>query len=250
MNHWRTISVLPPRELKALQNRTLRHFIRRTLYPFSPYYHRLFNRNKIDPARIKTVEDLKVVPFTQKEDLLPTRENPDRFFDFVLQPQEATIRKYWRKDKWLWFALLGAVKGKGYVRRILREEYRPVFLTATTGTTNQPASFLYSGYDLENLRQFGYRLLEVLGGWEDSRAVNLFPYAPHLAFWQTVFAGFSHHNFMLSTGGGKVMGTEGNIETICKVKPNIVIGIPGYLYHLVRTAKEMGKDFSFVQKVV
>ena len=55
---------------------------------------------------------------------------------------------------------------------------------------------------------------------------------------------------MLSTGGGKVMGTQGNIEAICKVKPNFLIGVPGYLYHLIRAAREQGKDFSFLEKIV
>ena len=46
------------------------------------------------------------------------------------------------------------------------------------------------------------------------------------------------------------MGTQGNIEAILKVKPDIVIGVPGYLYHLVRSAKQMNKDFSFIKKVI
>jgi phenylacetate-coenzyme A ligase PaaK-like adenylate-forming protein len=143
-----------------------------------------------------------------------------------------------------------ALRGKGYVHKRLEREYRPVFLTATTGTTNQPVSFLYSNYDIDNLRINGFRILEVFKAGRDDRAVNLFPYAPHLAFWQTVFAGLQHNNFQLSTGGGRVLGTQGNIEAISKVRPNMLIGVPSYIYHLVRSAKEAGKDFSFIQKVI
>lgn len=250
MNDWDRLSFLPIGELREIQNRKLRDFISRQIYPFSPHYHRLFNQHKINPRYIKTVEDLKILPFTKKEDFLPTRDSPSRFLDFILQPNEGLIKKHWAKNKLLELVLLKAIKGKEYLKQRLEEEYRPIFLTATTGTTNQPVSFLYSNFDIENLRISGYRLLEVFKGRGDIRGVNLFPYAPHLAFWQTVFAGFSHNTFLLSTGGGKVMGTQGNIGAISKIRPNFLIGEPSYVYHLIRSARESGKDFSFVQKVV
>lgn len=250
MNDWNRLSFLSRGELREIQNRKLRNFISRQIYPFSPYYRRLMDQHKIKPKYIKTVEDLKILPFTKKEDFLPTRDNPRRFLDFVLAPDERLIKKYWPKNRLLWLALLKVIKGKGYLKQRLEKEYRPIFLTATTGTTYQPVSFLYSSFDIENLRISGYRVLEVFRGKKDIRGVNLFPYAPHLAFWQTVFAGLSHNSFLLSTGGGKVMGTQGNIEAISKIRSDILIGEPSYIYHLIRSAKELGKDFSFVQKVV
>lgn len=250
MNDWDKLSFLPQQELREIQNKKLRSFISSKVYPFSPYYRKLFDEHKIKPQYIKTVEDLKIIPFTQKEDLLPTQDNPKRFLDFVLQPDESLIKKYLPKGQLLGIALLKALRGDKYLKQRLGKEYRPIFLTATTGTTNQSISFLYSDYDIQNLHISGYRLLEVFAGTGEIRGVNLFPYAPHLAFWQTVFGGISHNAFLLSTGGGKIMSTEANIEAIIKIRPNVVIGVPSYVYHLVRTAKEMGKDFSFVQKVV
>src|SRR3989338_5878545 len=250
MNNWNKISLLPVKELREIQNQKLSNFISRQIYPFSPYYRNLFDQHKIKPRYIRTVEDLKIIPFTRKEDLFSTKEHPNRFIDFILHPDEALIKKYWPKPKLLKMAFLKAAKGGEFLKERLQKEYRPIFLTATTGTTSQPVSFLYSDYDIENLRISGYRLLEVFSGKGDIRAVNLFPYAPHLAFWQTVFAGIAHDNFLLSTGGGKVMGTQGNIDAISKAQPSIIIGVPSYMYHLIRTAKELNKDFSFVEKVV
>lgn len=250
MDNWKHLSFRPWEELKELQNRKLRYFIATQLYPFSTRYRSLFDKHKIKPQHIKSAADLKIVPFTKKEDLLPAKENTQVFLDFILRPDEKLIKKYWGKDKLLCLALTGAIRGKQYVKDKLAKEYRPIFMTATTGTTQQPVSFFYSNFDIENLRVSGYRLLEVFGAGEDIRAVNIFPYAPHLAFWQTVFGGFAHNNFLLSTGGGKVMGTQGNIDAISKVKPSIIIGEPNYIYHLARSAKEQNKDFSFVQKVI
>jgi len=264
MDNWKHLSFRPWKELKELQSSKLRFFITRQLYPFSPYYRALFDKHKIKPEYIRTQEDLRIIPFTSKEDFLPKKDkpkgnglasnsqshNPQRFRDFVLQPDEKLIKKYWPKNKLIWLALQKLAKGKDYVNEKLNKEYRPIFLTATTGTTNQPVSFLYSNFDLYNLQIYGYRLLEVFATGENDRAVNMFPYAPHLAFWQTVFAGIAHNNFVLSTGGGKTMGTQGNIDAISKVSPAVIIGEPNYLYHVIRTAKESGKDFSFVKKIV
>lgn len=249
MDNWNKLSFLPQKELREIQNRKLRFFLSCELYPFSPFYQKLFNRHKINPRHIRTLEDLRIIPFTKKEDFL-SQDSQNAFEGFVLRPDEKLIKKYWRLDKLLYLALIRAIKGSGYLKSRLEKEYRPIFLTLTTGTTNQPIPFLYSDFDIENLRIFGYRLLEVFKATPECRAVNLFPYAPHLAFWQTVFAGLSHCNFLLSTGGGKVMGTLGNIEAISKAKPNILIGVPSFIYHIVRQAKELGRDFSFIEKVI
>ena len=250
MDNWKRLGFLPLKELKELQNRKLRHFISTQLYPFSPYYRNLFDRHKIKPRHIKTIDDLKIIPFTSKNDLLPNKDNPQVFRDFILQPDETLVKKYGSKNKLLWLGLVKAIKGKSFLLEQLQKEYRPIFLTATTGTSNQPVSFLYSDFDIRNLHISGYRLLEVFGAGGDVRAVNLFPYAPHLAFWQTVFAAIAHNNFLLSTGGGKLMGTQGNVDAISKVSPEILIGEPNYLYHLLRSARELGRDFGFIRKII
>src|SRR3989338_573554 len=250
MDYWNKLSFLPPEDLRKLQNKKLRDFLNNQLYPFSPYYRRLFDRYKINPRRIRTVEDLKIIPFTRKDDFLPQGASPHGFMDFILQPDEAAIKKYRPKCGLFKMGLLKLVRGKGHIKARFNKEYRPIFLTATTGTTHDPVSFLYTDFDITNLRISGYRLLEVFKAKSRIRAVNLFPYAPHLAFWQTVFAGLTHDNFVLSTGGGKVMGTQGNIEAIKKVNPDVLIGVPSYLYHVARSAKEMKLHLDSVQKVI
>ena len=42
--------------------------------------------------------------------------------------------------------------------------------------------------------------------------LSMFPFAPHLAFWQTHYAGTEFGVFLLSSGGGKTVGTDGNIR--------------------------------------
>jgi phenylacetate-CoA ligase len=55
-------------ELEALQNRRLREVIRHA-YENVPYYHELFNTVGLSPEDISTVEDLKYIPITTKDNL-------------------------------------------------------------------------------------------------------------------------------------------------------------------------------------
>ena len=85
---------------------------------------------------------------------------------------------------------------------------------------------------------------------QEMRIANLFPYAPHHAFWQVVFAGLETGMMTLSTGGGKVMGSSGDLRAISRSRAEALIGVPGYLYHLLRRGATEGVDMSAVKAVV
>ena len=223
-------------------------FINTQAYPFSPYYRKLFDDKKIDPKQIRTREDLKRIPFISKSDLID-KDNPQRFKDFILQPDKEKISRSWPKGRLLARAIQAYFKGRP-VEQDLAREYRPMFMTFTTGTTNSPVPFLYTRYDLDNLNVSGSRMIELFNIQGDERIMNLFPFAPHLAFWQTFFGAVEAGVFSLSTGGGKVMGTEGNLTALLRVKPQAILGVPSYIYHLVRYAQEKGHDLSFLKKIV
>ncbi|MCA8977653.1 MAG: AMP-binding protein, partial [Planctomycetes bacterium] len=82
------------------------------------------------------------------------------------------------------------------------------------------------------------------------RVANVFPYAPHLAFWQVFSAGQATGMMVLSTGGGKVMGSSGDLRALSRLKADALIGVPGYVYHLLRKAAAEGLDLSSVRCVV
>ena len=243
---WDQIPRLPARELREIQNARLRAFLGEQIYPFSPFYRGLFDKNHIDPRKIRTVEDLRHVPFTSKKDLLPTPEAPTQFRDFILQPDREKIAKFWPLSKKLPLLLAGADGAK----RRLEREYYPIFVTFTTGRSAAPVSFLYTQHDLGVLRESGKRILDVAGLDIRARAVNLFPFAPHLAFWQVSFAGFEAGMFILGTGGGKVLGTAGNIRAMERVQAEIVMGVPGFVYHCLREARETGVKLPSIRTVI
>lgn len=249
LDPWGTLR-LSKRELRDLQNKKLKSFISTHLYPFSPHYQRLFKEAKLNPRSIQTIQDLKHIPFTSKTDLLATDAAPEKFKDFILQPDKEKIRQNWPKTKLLKLAFKSKIFGAEFVQEELGREYRPMFMTFTTGSTNKPVAFMYSQYDIQNLFLSGSRMLDLFDIKSSDRIVNAFPYAPHLAFWQVVFGGMSSGVLILSTGGGKTIGTEANIAAILKMKPAVLLGVPSYIYHLLRTAHEKGARMEFLKKIV
>ncbi|MEZ6037488.1 MAG: AMP-binding protein [Planctomycetota bacterium] len=241
---------LPRAELRAAQDHLLRRYVREYLYPFSPYYRALFDANGVRPEQIRTVDDLRRLPLTKKQDLLPTTDDPQRFKQFILQPDAASLKAAWplaRKLPLLWQKW---TQGTAAVKRRLRDEFAPCFMTFTTGRSAEPVPFFYSAHDIQNLHDTGARLVDVMALDPEYRIANVFPYAPHLAFWQVFFAGQSAGMMALSTGGGKVMGSSGDLRAITRLRADALIGVPGYVYHLLRRAVAEGLDLSSIRCVV
>src|SRR5665213_677559 len=141
MSSWRGITSLTYSQIKDLQNQRLHTFINTHVYPFSPYYRKLFDDKKINPRHIRTKEDLKHIPYISKSDLID-KDNPQKFKDFILQPDKEKISRYWPKSRVLAIAAKSLLHGR-CIEDDLAKEYRPIFMTFTTGTTNSPVPFMY-----------------------------------------------------------------------------------------------------------
>ena len=236
--------------MRKFQDAQLARYIKEYLYPFSPYYRGLFDREGVSPDQIRSVDDLRRLPTTTKLDLVPSEADPQKFKQFILQPDPESIRTAWplsRKLPLLWESW---TKGKAHVKEKIRKEFYPSFMTFTTGRSADPVPFFYSSHDLERLRTTGGRLIEILGLPTEARVANIFPYAPHLAFWQVVRAGFETGMMVLSAGGGKVVGSAGDLRAIDRTRAQALLGVPGYIYHLLRRGVAEGADMSSVRNVV
>ena len=178
---------------------------------------------------------MRRIPFTTKIDLLNTTEQPQKAREFVLIPDRQVLSR--RPSSCL--SCAGPRAGERDTSSS-ESEYRPIFLTSTTGRSADPIPFLFSQHDLDNLALSGKRLFEVCGANREMRMLNLFPYAPHLAFWQAHYGGTAFGVFVASTGGGKVMGTDGNLRFMRKIQPDVLIGMPTFVYHVLHQAVEEG----------
>jgi len=235
---WKKLSHLSPKKLENIQNKQLSYFIQHKV-PFSPYYNKLFRKNKIIFSDIKTINDLKKIPFTTKKEISPTKKGKNHI-NFVLRPDKELIKRYSSKFDLIKYSLH---------KNSVFHEFSPVHMHLTTGRTANAVPFLYTGYDLDRLREAGRRLMDILNVKKNDKLVNAFPYAPHLAFWATFFAAEASSLFAVHTGGGKILGTDKIIKTIESTKATLLAFIPGYAYHLLREAKSKKSDFSNVQKI-
>ncbi|MFY9341041.1 MAG: AMP-binding protein [Planctomycetota bacterium] len=247
---WQRLQRLGRAEQRALQDSLLQRYVRQYLWPFSPWYRGVFERAGVRPEQIRTVDDLRRLPLSSKHDLLPSADDPQRFKQFILQPTPESIRSAWPLRKKLPLLLQKWTAGKEAVKKTVRDEFAPCFMTFTTGRSAEPVPFFYSPHDIHNLHETGARLVDVMGLQREWRVANVFPYAPHLAFWQVFFAGMATGMMALSTGGGKVMGSSGDLRAISRLKADALIGVPGYVYHLLRRAAEEHVDLSSVRCVV
>ena len=241
---------LSPSELRSMQIGKLRTYLRNQVLPFSPHYRRIAEEQGFQPSDIKSHDDLRRIPFTTKKDLLPSAENPEGPREFILQPSAETIRTalpWGQKLGLLWRKLH---RGEEALKQQLLAEYNPVKLFFTTGRSADSIPFFLSRYDLDVLRETGRRIADVLNlSPQNDKALSLFPYAPHLAFWQVAFCAESAGILTLNTGGGRVMGGDRILQLIAKMKPTLVSGMPGYFYHVLRKAREEGLQFPFIRKV-
>jgi phenylacetate-coenzyme A ligase PaaK-like adenylate-forming protein len=231
-------------ELQQRQLAVLRSYLSHIVLPFSAYYQKLFKTHSIDAASIRSMEDLAKIPFTSKTDLLSTPEEPDKMRDFLLVPDRKLLMK---KPAVIARALFF---GRAAATQKLEREFRPLMLTSTTGRSSEAVPFLYTQHDIDNLATAGYRVMRVCEAKKEMRMLNVFPFAPHLAFWITHYAGTEFGVFMLSSGGGKVMGTDGNIRMMKKIKPDVIIGMPTFIYHMLQEAVHEGTKCPSVSKIV
>ena len=227
----------------------LHKFVNEQLYPYSPFYRRLFDEHKIDPRSIRTVDDLRRIPFTTKKDIAPTSEQPSRHLDLVLQPDMEKLRRFAPKGKLIGLLATRAMRGAEAATEEVRREYGPVHVIFTTGRTALPTQFVYTPYDWDRLHMIGQRIGHVGGIKADVRSLNVFPFAPHLAFWQTFAVGQGVPTLIVHTGGGKVMGTSGNIMAMARLQPDVIIGIPGFVYHMLRQAAHEGVKLTKLHKI-
>ena len=224
-------------ELHFRQDALLRRFLTDRLVPFTAYYSRLFKEHGIEAGDIRGTEDLTRLPFTSKRHL----ENPR---EFVIIPDEELLGKQWSTLR------QAITRGPAATRTALEAELRPILLTSTTGRSAAPVPFLYTKHDIARLEIGGRRMMELCKSDPTWRHINAFPFAPHLAFWLAHHAGTGFTTFMMSTGGGKAMGTEGNLRVITKIDPDAIIAMPTFLYHLLQQAVEEKLRWNNLKRLV
>ncbi len=242
-------------EQREYRDRKFSYFIRTQLYPYSPFYRKLFDQHGIDPYKIRGVADIKSLPFTYKADIAPDREDPERFRQFILQPDRELFSRYMPRGRLALMRLGSLTRGRDKAWSDFMLRFRPVHIQFTTGRTGLPTPILYGGQDVARMAEAGRRVLELCGygsriEYEGASIINAMPFAPHLAFWM-VAKGLDRAGILgLNSGGGRVLGTERIIGAVESMRASGIIGMPSYVYHLLKAAADEGRDFSSVKMLL
>lgn len=226
-----------PERMALREDALLRRFLGTRAVPFTAHYRRMFSESGIAAEDIRSTDDLVKIPFTSKADFTNPR-------DFVIIPDAAAVKRQWRT------LVRALTTGPSATKAAMEREFRPILLTSTTGRSAAPVPFLYTAHDIARLEESGRRLMQLCRSDVANRHINAFPFAPHLAFWQAHYAGTGHNTFVLSTGGGKTIGTDGNVRIIDKIDPDAIIAMPTFLYHLLQEGAAAGSRWKNLKRLV
>lgn len=241
MQAWSKVSRMPAQAIKKMQDELLVQMVGRELAERHPYYRELFKEKGIDPLAIKGTEDLKNIPFTTKTDLLPREEDPMRGKKFVLDPpapengksKKGGLRLFGKKDA-----------GPDPL------EYKLQSLFYTSGRTAKPVPMVFTGYDIENLKEAGRRAFDVLGLTRDDSMVNAFGYFPNTSFWLVYYGGMELGATVLQTGGGRVLGMEKILRALYNMEAPVMLASPGFAQFAMQALAHFGFNLNSLERLV
>ena len=207
VTYWnKELETLPREKLEELQ---LQRFRERMQYVYdrSPMYRRKYDAAGIKPADIRTLDDIKNVPFTVKEELRESQAQHPPWGDFICIPPEEGVRVF-----------------------------------QTTGTTGIPVKAILNKADwtthcYEQFMHFMYGY-----GIKTSDILFVpFGYGLYVAWWGFQ-AALEQEGVMIVPGGAQ--SSEHRVKNIFDWAATVVCGTPTYLLSLGDTAKKMGKPLA------
>jgi phenylacetate-CoA ligase len=192
---------------EELEKRQLKYFRKQMKYVIekSPFYKRKFEVAGVTPNDIKSMDDVRRVPFTTKQELLKSQEEHPVYGDFIcIRPEEA------------------------------------VRVFQTSGTTGTPLRVPYNKKDWFKIcfDQFAHFLY---GYGIESTDVAFFPftYGTFVAWWG-VQAAMEQLGVTIIPGGGQT--SDARVKSIIDWGATVVCGTPTYIIYLGELAQKIGID--------
>jgi len=249
---------LDPQQQREVSFRRLKKYLRDYVQPYHPYYRKTYREQGIDLDQLKTPDDIRRLPITDKDDL---RNDPRAF---ILQPKFPGVEPAAgietapiARGKLLKYAaqavfnqprefthLVRQPTLKERIRRRALLEWWPIHFHASTGSTGEPTPAVYTYYDLRHaIRELASAMIlpkvrdpdEPYFDFGD-RSMNIFPGAPHLAFFAPVLAKPMIGVSTFDTFGGSIIPTDRQITLFEKGEFASITSIPSYMVHWLRRA--------------
>jgi len=199
------LETLPREKLRELQLRKFQRIFK-FAYDNSPFYNRLYREAGLEPGGIKTFDDIRKVPKTQK----------------------AALREIQGKEPYPYGSILAVPLDKV-------TEYRQ-----TSGTTGQPVYHPETWQDWEWTAESWAYILYAHGFRETDRLFLPFGYSINIAFWAAHYAA---EKVGCEVVPGGVMNTEARVLKIQELRATGLGATPTYVLGMADTARnKLGID--------
>lgn len=203
VRYWnKETETLPRERLRALQLERFRDRMK-YVYEHSPMYKRKYDEAGIRPEDIRTLDDIRHVPFTIKEELRESQAQHPPWGDFMCVPPEEGVRVF-----------------------------------QTTGTTGIPVKVMLNKMDWTV--HFYEQFMHFMCGYGIKPSDILFVpfgYSLYIAWWGFQ-AALEQAGVMIVPGGAQ--SSQDRIKNIFEWGATVVCGTPTYLLHLGETGLRMG----------
>lgn len=197
-------------QLRALQEERLRAQVRHA-HARSPFYRRKLEAAGVEPGQVRTLEDLRRLPFTTKDEL-----------------------KQDQADHPLWGTLLA----------VPFEECLRVHMTSAT--TGRPLAFLDTKDDWYGFYHSYARSLWAFGVRPSDMVMAAFSYGPWIGYWSGFYAAQDVGALVYPAGG---LSTDQRLDAL-RTYPITVLGCtPSYALFLAEQAAKKGIDLAKETKI-
>ena len=192
-------------EMTRLQEQRLRAQVRHA-GAHSPFYRRLFKHARVTPAAIRTLGDLRRLPFTTKDELKDNQAAKPPWGDLLAVPFADVLRVH-----------------------------------MTSATTGRPLAFLDTRDDWYGFYHSYARSLHAFGVRKTDVVMAAFSYGPWIGFWSGFYAAQDLGCLVFPAGG---LATDQRIDTLLTYPITVLGCTPSYALFLAEHAAKKGIDLA------
>jgi phenylacetate-CoA ligase len=191
--------------MTRLQTRRLREQVTHAAR-HSPFYRRLLRAARVDPTRIRTLDDVRRLPFTTKEDLRDNQQQRPPWGDVLAVPLADVVRVH-----------------------------------LTSATTGRPLAFLDTAEDWYGFYHSYARSLHAFGVRRTDMVMAAFSYGPWIGYWSGFYAAQDLGCLVYPVGG---LSTEQRLDALLTYPITVLGCTPSYALFLAEAAARKGIDLA------
>jgi phenylacetate-CoA ligase len=192
-------------DMRRLQARRLRAQVAHA-YARSPFYRRKLRAAGVTPAAIRTLEDIRRLPFTTKDELKANQADRPPWGDLLAVPVADALR-----------------------------------IHMTSATTGRPLAFLDTPEDWRGFYHSYARALHAFGVRKHDTVMAAFSYGPWIGFWSGFHAAQDLGCLVFPAGG---FSTEQRIDALVAWPITVLGCTPSYALFLAEAAAKKGVDLA------